>query len=167
MPSRVSAGLVMYRMRSGQVEVLLAHPGGPFFARKDAGHWTLPKGEIEPGEDPLAAAIREFKEEVGVTVNPQSRFLDLGSIRQKGGKVVQAWAFNGDYDDSGPVVTSMFEMEWPPGSGKLQSFPELDRVKFFPLARAKERIKDTQIPLLDRLVELLKGIRPVGRGQPD
>jgi predicted NUDIX family NTP pyrophosphohydrolase len=89
-------------------------------------------------------------------VNPQSRFLDLGSIRQRGGKIVCAWAFAGDYDDSVPVTSSTFQMEWPPGSGKMQSFPELDRVKFFPLARAKEKIKDTQIPLLDRLEDLLK-----------
>ena len=140
----MSAGLVMYRMRGGQVEVLLAHPGGPFFARKDAGHWTVPKGEIEPGEDHLATAIREFREEVGVEVNPQSRFLDLGSIRQRGGKIVHAWAFEGDYDDSTPVNSSSFEMEWPPGSGQIQSFPELDRVMFFPLARAKEKIKALQ-----------------------
>ncbi len=145
----------MYRLRDGQLEVLLAHPGGPFFARKDAGHWTVPKGEIESGEDYLATAIREFKEEVGVEVAPGTRFLELGSIRQRGGKIGHAWAFEGDYDDSAPVKTSTFKMEWPPGSGQWQAFPEVDRLKFFPLAKARQMIKATQVPLLERLEQLL------------
>jgi predicted NUDIX family NTP pyrophosphohydrolase len=151
----MSAGLLMYRRNRGQLEVLLAHPGGPFFAKKDAGHWTIPKGEIEPGEGGLTAALREFHEEVGVAVDPKSRFLLLGSIRQKGGKIVHAWACEGNYDEAAPVQSSTFEMEWPPSSGKRQRFPEVDQLKFFPLPEARRKIKDTQIPLLDRLEELL------------
>lgn len=147
----------MYRLRNGHVEVFLAHPGGPFFARKDAGHWTIPKGEIETGEDNLAAAIREFREEVGIAVPPQSQFLELGSIRQKGGKIVHAWAVEQDGEDPQAVHSNTYEVEWPPGSGKLERYPEVDRAQFFSLAEAKRMIKETQIPLLDRLEELLDG----------
>ena len=156
MPARTSAGLVVYRFKDGRLEVFLAHPGGPFFARKDYGHWTIPKGEIEPGEDYRLAAVREFKEEVCMDVDPGSRFLELGSIRQKGGKIVHAWGVAGDWDDSRPFQSSTFETEWPPGSGTVQEFPEVDRAKFFPLDEARKRIKETQIPLLERLDDLLK-----------
>jgi predicted NUDIX family NTP pyrophosphohydrolase len=154
--ARTSAGLVMYRFRERRLEVFLAHPGGPFFARKDYGHWTIPKGEIGPAEDYLATAIREFKEEVCIQIDPRSHFLDLGSIRQKGGKVVHAWAVEQDWDDSRPFQSNTFTIEWPPGSGKFQEFPEVDRAQFFPIEEARKRIKATQTPLLDRLEALLK-----------
>lgn len=141
----------MYRRRNGRVEVLLAHPGGPYFTRKDDGYWTIPKGEIEAGEAQLETAIREFKEEVGVTVNPDGRFLALGSIRQRGGKLVYAWAVEGDYDATRPLPNSTFEMEWPPHSGQRRQFPEVDQLDFFALAQARVKLKDTQLPFLDRL----------------
>lgn len=145
----------MYRFRDGQLEVLLAHPGGPYFARKDDGAWTVPKGEIEAGEDYLATAIREFKEEVGVAVDPASRFVGLGSIRQRGGKVVHAWGIEGDYDPAHPLPTSTFEMEWPSHSGTRKRFPEVDRLEFFPLPVARVKLKDTHLPFLDRLEAFL------------
>ena len=147
----------MYRLKNGEVEVLLAHPGGPFFKAKDDGHWTIPKGEIEPGEALLETACREFKEEVGL--EPSGEFLPLGSIRQKGGKIVHAWAFEGDHADDFRVHGGLFEMEWPPHSGRIQSFPEIDRAEFFPLKAASEKIKETQRPLLDRLEAALKNGR--------
>ena len=155
MKSRVSAGLVAYRIKEGVLEIFLAHPGGPFFTHKDYGHWTIPKGEIESGEDQLAAAIREFKEEVCVEIDPSSPLVDLGTIRQKGGKTVRAWGVGQDWDDSLPFQSNTFTMEWPPGSGNVRSFPEVDRAKFFPIEEAKRRIKSTQVPLLERLEEEL------------
>jgi len=154
---RVSAGLVMYRRRAGELEVFLAHPGGPYFARKDEGHWSIPKGEIEPGEDHLATAIREFQEEIGISVDPGGHFVDLGSIRQKGGKVVHAWAVEGDCPAGHCLKSNHFVVEWPPRSGKFREFPEVDRAEFFPLAEARKKIKPTQIPLLDRLEAILGG----------
>ena len=153
---RVSAGLLMYRVKDGKIEVFLAHPGGPFFTHKDHGHWSIPKGEMEPEEDPLAAAIREFQEEVCIGIDPKSRFLDLGSVRQKGGKVVQAWAVEQDWDDRRPFQSNTFTLEWPPRSGKFQTFPEVDRAQFFSMEEAKKRIKETQVPLLQRLERLCK-----------
>lgn len=146
----------MYRFKDGRLQVFLAHPGGPCFARKDYGHWTIPKGEIEPYENRLATAIRECKEEVGIDIDPKGHFLDLGSIRQKGGKIVQAWAVEQNWDDSRLFRSNTFTMEWPPGSGKFQAFPEVDQARFFPLDEARRRIKEAQIPLLDRLEALLK-----------
>ena len=143
----------MYRLKEGELEVFLAHPGGPLFAKKEDGHWTIPKGEIEPSEDLLAAAVREFKEEVGI--EPHGEFLELGSIKQKGGKIVHAWAFQGERDDAQPIQSNTFNLEWPPHSGKIQSFPEIDRAQFFPLAQARVKIKETQRPLLDRLESTL------------
>ncbi len=151
MRSKESAGLLLYRIKDKQLEVLLAHPGGPFFARKDHGHWTIPKGEIEPGEEFLATAIREFKEEIGLEIQPDSRFIPLGSIQQKGGKIVHAWAVEQRCGDPIVCKSNLFEMEWPMGSGKRQKFPEIDRAEFFPFAIAKSKIKDTQAPFLDRL----------------
>jgi len=155
--SKTSAGLLMYRVRDRQLEVLLAHPGGPLFAKKDDGHWSIPKGEIEPGEDLLAAAIREFREETGV--EPRGDFLDLGAIRQKGGKTVYAWALPGDWDETRPLQSNTFQLEWPPGSGKVRSFPEIDRTGFFTIAEARKKLKEAQHPFLDRL-EAALGERP-------
>jgi len=151
--SRVSAGLLLYRMSDGQLEVLLAHPGGPFFAHKDEGHWTIPKGEVKSGEDLLATAIREVQEETGIAVERSKAFIDLGSIRQKGGKIVHAWGIEYSGPDPGACKSNTFHMEWPIGSGEMKSFPEIDRAEFFPLEAAKAKVKATQIPLLDRLAQ--------------
>ena len=147
--AEISAGLLVYR-RANDLEVLLAHPGGPFFTRKDDGYWSVPKGEIEPGEDLLAAAIREFKEETGVT--PRGEFIELGAIKQKGGKIVHAWAFPGEWDEARPLQSNTFELEWPPRSGKIQRFPEIDRAGFFSIPNARQKLKEAQHPFLDRLV---------------
>jgi predicted NUDIX family NTP pyrophosphohydrolase len=131
------------------VEVLLAHPGGPFFSRRDEGHWTIPKGEVDPGEDLIAVARREFEEETGVPA-PGGQPVALGSIVQKGGKVVHAWALEGDLD---PAITASntFTIEWPPGSGRQREFPEIDRVAWFDPAEARRRLKSTQVPFVERL----------------
>jgi predicted NUDIX family NTP pyrophosphohydrolase len=150
---KVSAGLLLYRIRHGAPEVFLAHPGGPFFARKDNGHWTIPKGEPDDGEDLLAAAQREFSEETGFV--PAGPFIDLGTILQKGGKTVYAWACEGDMPEGHLHSCNTFTTEWPIGSGKFQHFPEIDQVCFFPIAEARLKLKDTQVPLLDRLLEKL------------
>ncbi|MEY2409703.1 MAG: hypothetical protein QOF48_2373 [Verrucomicrobiota bacterium] len=155
MSARISAGLVMYRIRAGSLEVFLAHPGGPLFAKKDDGHWTIPKGEVEPGDELLATALREFEEEIGHAIDPASRFIPLGSIRQKGGKIVHAWGVEGDRDDARAIVSNHFEMEWPPRSGRMSQFPEVDRARFFSLSEAKRKVKETQRPLLDELARLL------------
>ena len=138
----------MFRRASGGVEVLLAHPGGPFWARRDEAAWTLPKGEIVPGEDPLAAARREFLEETGFTSSPP--FLPLGELRQKSGKRISAWAFEGDADPAA-LVSNLFEMEWPPRSGRLQSFPEVDRLHWFRLVEARRKLIAGQAPFIDAL----------------
>jgi predicted NUDIX family NTP pyrophosphohydrolase len=151
--SRVSAGLVLYRRRDGALEVFLAHPGGPFFAHKDDGHWTIPKGEVEPGEDLLATAIREVQEETGIVIDKTNQFIELGSIRQKGGKIVHAWAIEYSGPEPAACESNVFHMEWPIGSGQIQAFPEIDRAEFFPLETAKIKVKATQIPLLERLAE--------------
>lgn len=150
---KVSAGLLLYRMRNGAPEIFLAHPGGPFFARKDNGHWTIPKGEPDEGEDLLAAAQREFGEETGFI--PTGPFVDLGTILQKGGKTVHAWACEGDMPEGHAHSCNTFTTEWPIGSGKFQAFPEIDKVCFFPIPEARLKLKETQIPFLDRLVALL------------
>jgi predicted NUDIX family NTP pyrophosphohydrolase len=154
MSQKVSAGLLMYRFRSGILEVYLAHPGGPLYTRKDDGYWSIPKGEPPEGEALLDAAIREFDEETGL--KPHGPFIQLGSIRQKGGKVVHAWAFEGDCDDSRPICSNLFNMEWPPRSGKMQSFPEMDRAQFFTLPEAKQKLRDAQWPLVERLAAILE-----------
>ncbi|HKT10735.1 MAG TPA: NUDIX domain-containing protein [Terriglobia bacterium] len=148
---KVSAGLLMYRIRGGTVEALLVHPGGPFWKKKDAGAWTLPKGEVEPAEDALEAARREFTEETGL--NPQGEFLLLGDVVQKGGKIVRAWAFEGDCSPAA-LRSNTFSLEWPPRSGKKQDFSEIDRADFFPLEEARKKINPAQVPL----IEALKGI---------
>lgn len=149
MPKR-SAGLLMYRRRDDQVEVLLAHPGGPFWAKKDLGAWSIPKGEYSANEEPLAAAKREFEEESGMT--PQGEFISLGELKQAGGKVVAAWAMEGNCDLS-ILKSNLFSMEWPPQSGRMAEFPEVDRWAWFTLDEARERILAGQRVFLDRMVE--------------
>ena len=154
MPRR-SAGLLVHRRRNGGLEVLLVHPGGPFWAKKDLGAWSIPKGEIDPGEesDPLLVARREFAEETGQPI--AGDFVPLTPVRQRGGKIVQAWAIEGDFDVS-QLRSNSFAMEWPPRSGKVRSFPEVDRAEWFSIAAAKERILQGQIPLLEELEALLQ-----------
>jgi predicted NUDIX family NTP pyrophosphohydrolase len=149
--SRISAGLLMFRRKNDKLEVLLAHPGGPFFVRKDDGVWTIPKGEAGRGEDLLTRAQIEFEEEVGVRPDKVQRWIELGWIKQKGGKIVHAWAFEGDLPESFQCKSNLFEMEWPPRSGKHQKFPEVDQACFFPEKIARRKIKPTQAPFLDRL----------------
>lgn len=150
---RVSAGLLMYRRRGGQLEVLLVHPGGPFFRNKDAGHWTIPKGEPDDGEELLVTARREFEEETGFALDGPS--VPLAPVKQKGGKVVHAWAVEGDCDPAA-IRPNTFTMEWPPRSGKQASFPEIDRAEFFEMAVAREKINAAQVELLTELEELLR-----------
>ena len=154
--SRISAGLLMFRRRNNELEVLLAHPGGPFFTRKDDGVWTIPKGEAAPGEDLLTRAQIEFEEEVGFRPKTVRDYIELGSIIQKGGKTVHGWAFEGDLPESFEVNSNLFEMEWPPHSGKRKQFPEIDRAEFFTEAIARQKMKPTQIPFLDRLRKALQ-----------
>jgi predicted NUDIX family NTP pyrophosphohydrolase len=143
----------MFRTKRGALEVLLVHPGGPYFQNKDDGAWTIPKGEAAEGEDLLARAKIEFEEELGVAV--AGNWLELGSVKQKGGKIVHAWAFAGDLNDGFKVASNTFEMEWPPRSGKIQRFPEIDRASFFPVEEAIRKINVAQTVFLDRLVERL------------
>jgi predicted NUDIX family NTP pyrophosphohydrolase len=162
-----SAGLLLYRLPAylktpgaasgpaSQLEVLLAHPGGPFFRNKDAGAWTLPKGELEANEEPLACALREFREETGIVLDDPSRVFALGEVKQRGGKRVFGFACEGDVVCAGPPPCNTFEIEWPPRSGKRRSFPEIDRLEYFELARAREKILDAQTAFLDRLVAAL------------
>jgi predicted NUDIX family NTP pyrophosphohydrolase len=147
-----SAGLVMYRWKGSQLEVFLVHPGGPFWAKKDLGAWSISKGEHVDGELPLEAAKREFREETGFTA--EGVFQELGTVKQAGGKVVSAWAFAGDCDPS-KLVSNRCKLEWPPRSGRLIEIPEVDRGGWFSIAEAKERILKSQAPFLERLVSLL------------
>lgn len=160
---RVSAGLLMYRLRQGEVEVFIAHPGGPWFPNRDYDVWTIPKGELEPGEAPFEAALREFEEEVGI--KPSGPYMELGSIRQKGGKTVWAWGFEGNWDLTTPLKSTSFNLEWPIGSGVVQNFPEIDRVGFFRIHEARARLKLTQHPLLDRLIRELVVLGKVEPGE--
>ncbi|HEX7158522.1 MAG TPA: NUDIX domain-containing protein [Edaphobacter sp.] len=146
--AKQSAGLLMYRRRSGELEVFLVHPGGPFWAKKDLGAWSIPKGEYEDGEEPQDAARREFEEETGFQAN--GSFLELGAVKQPGGKVVRTWAVEGDCDPAA-LKSNVFEMEWPPRSGRKAEFPEVDRAGWFSIAEARERILKGQAPLLDAL----------------
>lgn len=148
-----SAGLLLYRRREGRVEVLLVHPGGPFWARRDAGAWSVPKGEYEDGEDPRLAARREFEEELG-SPPPDTPELDLGEIRQRSGKFVRAWALEGDLDAS-TIVSNTCLVQWPPGSGKEIEIPEVDRAEWLELEPAREKINPAQTPLLDRLEQAM------------
>jgi predicted NUDIX family NTP pyrophosphohydrolase len=154
---RISAGLLMFRRRNNKFEVLLAHPGGPFFAHKDDGIWTIPKGEAPSGEDLLTRAQIEFEEEVGFRPEGVVDWIALGWIKQKGGKTVHAWAFEGDLPEGFECRSNLFEMEWPPRSGKHKMFPEVDQARFFSDEVARRKIKQTQVPLLDRLQAAIKG----------
>jgi predicted NUDIX family NTP pyrophosphohydrolase len=148
MPKR-SAGILMYRRPDARLELLLVHPGGPFWARKDLGAWSIPKGEFDEGEDPLDAARREFEEELG-SAPPSSALVPLGSVRQKNRKEVLAWAAEGDLDPS-TVRSNTFTIEWPPRSGREASFPEIDRAEWFPVELAREKLNPAQAEFLDRL----------------
>jgi predicted NUDIX family NTP pyrophosphohydrolase len=148
-----SAGILLYRLTDAGPEVLLVHPGGPFWARKDAGAWSIPKGEHGDDEDPEACARREFEEETG-TALPPGALAELGAVRQEGGKVVTAWAAEGDLDPEA-IRSNTFEMEWPPRSGRTQAFPEVDRAGWFGLEAAREKLNPGQAPFLDRLRSLL------------
>ena len=152
-----SAGLLLYRRRGGQVEVLLGHMGGPYFVRRDAGAWTIPKGEYGPDEQPLAAAVREFAEEFGSPPPPVDDAVELGAIRQRNGKLVTAWTVEADFDATS-VVSNTFEIEWPPRSGRRQAFPEIDRAEWFELALAREKMIAGQAGLLDLLVKKLEHV---------
>jgi len=152
---RVSAGIVLYRLREGDLEVLLGHPGGPYFARKDAGHWSIPKGEVEPGEELQAVARREFAEETGTSLDvPSDALIPLGEIVQKGGKHVVAWGAEGELDPAS-AHSNTFPMEWPPRSGRMIDVPEFDRVAWLSPEEAQRYIKDSQTPLIDRLEAIL------------
>ena len=154
-PSPVSAGLLLHRRRDGRTEVLLAHMGGPFWARKDEGAWSIPKGGCEPGEDAYAAARREFTEELG-TAPPDGPAIDLGEVRLRGGKRVVAWAVEGDLDPA-TVVSNTFDLEWPPRSGRTQAFPEVDRAQWFDLDTARRKVVRAQAALIDALEQRLAG----------
>jgi predicted NUDIX family NTP pyrophosphohydrolase len=151
--SSVSAGLLMFRRSRSVLELLLVHPGGPFFRNKDAGAWTIPKGEAHPGEDLLTRAQIEFKEELGIAASGE--WIELGAIKQKGGKVVHAWAFEGDLPADFVLRSNEFEIEWPPRSGRRAKFPEVDRAQFFAEPTAREKINAAQLPFIDRLREHL------------
>jgi predicted NUDIX family NTP pyrophosphohydrolase len=148
-----SAGILLYRITGTAPEVLLVHPGGPFWTRRDAGAWSIPKGEYEEGDDPLACALREFEEETG-TALPPGDLIELGSVQQKGGKVVSAWAAEGDLD-ADAVHSNTFTMEWPPRSGRTAEFPEVDRAGWFDAEVAREKLVAAQAELVDRLLERL------------
>jgi predicted NUDIX family NTP pyrophosphohydrolase len=160
MASSVSAGILLYRYPPGspvtgdaEPEVLLVHPGGPMWARRDLGAWSIPKGEVDPGEEHLAAARREFAEETGSPV-PEGEPVALGEVRLKSGKRIVAWALAGDFDAAG-VVSNSFEMQWPPRSGRIQSFPEIDRAQWFSPHDARARLNPAQAAFVDRLADIL------------
>ncbi len=144
-----SAGILLHRTRAGRLEVLLVHPGGPFWARRDEGAWSIPKGEYEAAEDPLAAARREFEEELGIPA-PEGPAEDLGEVRQKSGKLVSAFAIQGDLEAE-RITSNMCEVEWPPRSGRLITIPEVDRAAWFTLEEAADKINPAQVALLERL----------------
>ncbi|MGO9180817.1 MAG: NUDIX domain-containing protein [Candidatus Limnocylindrales bacterium] len=153
MTNRTSAGILLYRQQLGHLEVLLAHPGGPFHRTRDQGDWSIPKGEPAVAEDLADAAVREFEEETGTRL-PDGPRISLGSVQQKGGKIVTAWAVEGDLDPAASR-SNEFVMEWPPGSGQQVAFPEIDRVEWFAMDEAHRRIKEAQAPFLARLEHAL------------
>jgi len=151
---RTSAGILLYKGKGNELRVFLVHPGGPFFAKKDEGAWSVPKGELEEGEDSLAAARREFEEETGCA--PEGTFVPLSPVTQKGGKIVLAWAVEGDCD-ADAIRSNTFELEWPPKSGRVRDFPEVDRAGWFTVDEAKKKINPAQAALVDELVSKLTG----------
>ena len=151
--ARRSAGLILYRRRDGAVELLLVHPGGPLWAKRDAGAWSIPKGEVGEGEDPRAVALREFEEETGHPP-PRGELVALGEVRQRGGKLVTAWAAAGDLDPTA-ITSNTFTLEWPPRSGRRREFPEVDRAGWFDPATAREKLLAAQAELVDRLLAAL------------
>lgn len=151
---KLSAGILLFRRRGGALEVFLVHPGGPYFVRRDAAVWSIPKGEVEADERPLEVALREFAEETGQSLErcaPDARPQPLGTVRQRGGKLVAAWAVEGEWPAGAVLSSNSFELEWPPGSGRRRSFPEVDRGGFFTLEDAREKINPGQLELLERL----------------
>ncbi|MDP9795814.1 putative NUDIX family NTP pyrophosphohydrolase [Catenuloplanes nepalensis] len=157
--AKKSAGILVFRLLNNVVEVLLVHPGGPLWARKDDGSWSIPKGEYTDDDDPLNAAVRELSEETGIEADLTQCFT-LGEIKQKGGKVVTSWALETDFDIT-QLKSNTFQMEWPRNSGVIRDYPEVDRAEWFPITAAKTKLLTAQAPLLDRLVERLKSS---GRG---
>jgi predicted NUDIX family NTP pyrophosphohydrolase len=151
--TRRSAGILLYRQAGGAPEVLLVHPGGPFWARRDEGAWSIPKGEYEDGDDTLAAALREFEEETGTALRP-GELIELGDVKQRGGKVVTGWAAEGDLD-ADAIRSNTFTMHWPPRSGRLATFPEVDRAGWFAIDEARGKLNPAQTVFLDRLLERL------------
>jgi predicted NUDIX family NTP pyrophosphohydrolase len=149
-----SAGILLYRITDGVPEVLLVHPGGPFWARKDAGAWSIPKGEYDDTEDAQACALREFEEETGTALSPAA-LADLGTVRLKSGKQVAAWAVEGDLD-ADAITSNTLELEWPPRSGRMQTVPEVDRAGWFGLEAAREKLNPAQVAFIDRLRDLLE-----------
>lgn len=149
-----SAGLIMYLYKNSDLKIFLVHPGGPYFTKKDEGNWSIPKGSIEDNEDTLATAIREFEEETGL--KPSGNFISLGEITMKSGKIIYAWAFEGKEIVDYLYKSNLFEMEWPPRSGKREKFPEADKFEFFSVDEAKKKINSSQIPLIDNLVNYIK-----------
>jgi predicted NUDIX family NTP pyrophosphohydrolase len=153
MAAKHSAGILLYRPRGPELEVLLVHPGGPFWSKKDDGAWFIPKGELEEGEEPLQAARREFREELGCEP-PDGELLALGSVKSKSGKLIDAWALEGDFD-LGQFKSGTFLLEWPPRSGKMREFPEVDRAAFFLPPEAERKLHQAELPFLERLRALL------------
>ena len=151
--TKLSAGILLYRGEGDARELLLVHPGGPFWAKKDKGAWSIPKGEYAEGEDPLSVAKREFAEELG-SPPPEGGYAELGELKQPSGKRITAFAVAGDFDPAG-LKSNLFELEWPPKSGRMRSFPEVDRAQWFTLAEAREKILPGQAPFIERLRDLL------------
>lgn len=157
MKQNLAAGLLMYTDANGTLQYFLVHPGGPYFTKKDAGVWSIPKGIPEEGEDLMQAAQREFFEETGIrALEP---FHDIGTVRQKGGKVVQAWAFEGSWDPGSGITCNNFSLEWPPRSGRMMEFPEVDKARWMPYEEAINMINPAQIPFLDRLKHVMEAGR--------
>ncbi len=153
MAKKQSAGLLLYRQKDGNLEVLIAHPGGPFFAKKDDGVWSIPKGLYEEDEDPFDAAKREYEEEIGSPA-PTTQYIDLGEIKRSDDKAIRAWAVEGDVDEN-RVKSNLFEMEWPPKSGRMQQFPEIDKALWFEINSASVKLQPAQVEFLKRLAENL------------